>query len=248
MRSVEELYRAYGKRVFNAAWRITGDRAAAEDILHEAFVKVIQHGHTFRGESSIYSWLFAITKNLALRSRSRTFRGFEKLIEAADSSPLPPFHDGLERRYYIQQVKEGCLVGLLRCLPFHQRVAFIFHVLYGLPTRTVAGILGRTDNSVRILVSRAKAGLKAFLCANCSLYDAANRCRCENMVRFSRQNEWIDEYRPTASPAAIERELKDLKSEVRVYQTLIERDPPAHLLPDLLGRRDLLLLSRRKLK
>jgi RNA polymerase sigma factor (sigma-70 family) len=248
MRPVAELYQTYGKRIFNLAYRMTGDRAAAEDILHEVFIRVIRHADKFRGDSSIYSWIFAIVRNVCLRSRKRSFQAFEKLIKVPERPTEAMLHDEFERRYYVRQVKEGCLTGLLRCLSFHQRVAFILSILYQLPTNMVAAVLKKSENSVRILVSRARANLRAFLCKNCSLYDRANSCRCQNMIHFSLQNRWISGYDPRTSPAAIESELKEYKSEVLLYQSLLEQDPPVQAGAGLLDRQDLMILSRGKVK
>jgi len=248
MISIAQLYQSHAREVLNLAYRITGDRAAAEDILHEVFVLVIQNRDKFRGQSSIYSWIFAITKNVSLRTRRRTFRGFEKLIQAAEWPAQVRFGDDLERRYYIQQVKDGCLTGLLRCLSLHQRVAFILDVLFGVPPKTISAVLNKSENSVRILVSRARANLKAFLCNNCSLYESKNRCRCENMVQFSLQNAWVKKYDPKTAPAAIAAELKDFKNEVLLYQSLLAQDPPSEPPPDILARADLMILSPGKVK
>jgi hypothetical protein len=59
-----ELYQTHGRRVFNLAYRMTGNRATAEDVLQEVFVRVMEHANSFRGESSIYSWIFAIARNV----------------------------------------------------------------------------------------------------------------------------------------------------------------------------------------
>jgi len=249
MLSIEEMYRAYGTRVFNQAYRIMGDRAAAEDVVHEVFIRIIQGAGSFRGESSVYAWVVAITRNLCLRSRKRTFRGLQKLMESGRQQPAQPaVTDEMEKRFYVGQVKDGCLTGLLRCLSFHQRVAFILEVLFRVPVGTVATVMGKSENSVRILVSRARANLKEFLCRNCSLYDNGNRCRCENMVQFSLRNALIPPYDPRTSPAAIESELKAFKDEVLLYQSLREQDPPVGLPQRLLSRKDLVILSRQKVK
>jgi len=247
MLPIAQLYQVYGKRVFNLAYRITGNRATAEDVLHEVFIRIIEHADQFRGDGNVYSWIFTITKNLCLRSRKRSFRGFEKLIEAADRPAQTTFNNELERRYYVQQVKDGCLIGLLKCLSFYQRIAFILDVLYRVPVKTVAAILNKSQNSVRILVSRARANLKAFLCSNCSLYAAGSRCRCDNMVEFSLRNAWITRYNPKVAPAEVESELNEFKSEVLLYQSLLEQDPPPEMPSDLLARHHLTVLSREKM-
>jgi RNA polymerase sigma factor (sigma-70 family) len=246
--SVAELYRSYGRKVFNLAYRMTGDRSVAEDVLQEVFVRIIKNYKRFSGASSVYTWIFAITKNVCLRTKQRTFRNFETLVATAKEPYESTSHDEIERHYYVRQVKDGCLTGLLRCLSFHQRVAFIMSVLYNVPTQTIAVALKKSANSVRILVSRAKDNLRTFLCKNCSLYDRANKCRCENMINFSLQHAWIAAYDSRTSPAIVEAELKEFKNEVLLYKSLSEQDPPRESSVHLLERKDLLILSKRKVK
>jgi RNA polymerase sigma factor (sigma-70 family) len=249
------LYSRYGGKIYNLAVRMTGDPAMAEDIVQETFVKVFKSRKTFRGESAIYTWIYAIAKNVCLRHRARmkrsSFRSFEDLIETAGDSNTGETFDEAEKRFYLEQVKDGCLLGLLRCLPFHQRLAFILNILFGLPAKTVSEILGKSENSARILISRARRGLKNFLCANCSLYRGENACRCENLVRFSREKAWIAKYEPGLCPAAVESELREFRSELALYGTLRERDyspTPGEALSEIIARKNFAILSRKKVK
>ena len=52
-------------------------------------------------------------------------------------------------------------------------------------------VLDRSENAVRVLTHRARRSLKAFLCRNCSIYNTAAPCRCENLVGFSLAQGWI---------------------------------------------------------
>jgi RNA polymerase sigma-70 factor, ECF subfamily len=135
---IEELYRQYGKSLYNLAYRMTGSSEVAEDVMHDVFVRVVEHASDFRGESTLYTWLFSITRNVAVRVRQRSVRGHEKAIEASRTEPPRSFSDEFERQYYVDQVKDGCLTGLLQCLSFHQRLAFIMNVLFDISTATVA--------------------------------------------------------------------------------------------------------------
>ena len=243
MIEVEALYERHGKQLYNLALRMTGRRDTAEDVVHEVFVRVIEHAADFRGESSLYTWLFSITRNVCMRLNQRSVRGLEKAIEAATSDPPRSFSDELERAFYVDQVKDGCLTGLLQCLSFYQRIAFIMSVLFEVPTTDIAEMLGKTANSVRVLVSRAKSNIRSFLCANCSHYEPSNRCRCENMVDFSIRHGLISEHDPSVSPSAVQAELKDLRTEVELYQSLKTHEPPAAFLDRLRSRDDLKLMS-----
>ncbi len=60
-----ELMTMYGNDVLRYAYAITGKEELAKDIAQEVFIKAHLHIHTFRGQSSFKTWLFAITRNQA---------------------------------------------------------------------------------------------------------------------------------------------------------------------------------------
>ncbi len=248
------LYSAYGKKVYVLAYGMSGDSKLAQDVVQDTFVRVIAGFDGFRGDSAVGTWIYAIAKNECLRNMARIRRGsidsLQGLIDTAASAE-PPGLCVLERKWYTSQVKEGCLLGLLRCLSFYQRMAFILSILFDLPVRDVSIILKKSANSVRILASRARAKIKDFLCANCSLYDPENACRCGSFISFSLKNAWIKEYSPAHSPEAIESELKAIKNEVMLYKSLFDRGELPAGLETLLSRlrgKDYSILEKQKVK
>lgn len=64
--SLRELVDAHARPAFRLALGIVRDPALAEDVVQEAMVKVWRSLHTFRGESSIRSWIMGITHNTAV--------------------------------------------------------------------------------------------------------------------------------------------------------------------------------------
>ncbi len=231
--SFERIFISHRKRIFNFAYRITGDEGTAEDVTQETFLRAFKNLDSFRGESELSTWLYAIAKNLCFehfrKAKRSNFRDLESLLRTAASEDSG-FRSDIEKRSYVEQVKEGCLLGLLRCLPYGRRVAFILVVLYGLPAAAAGEVLGKSPNAVRVLVCRAKAALKSFLCKHCSLYDPGNPCRCENLVSFSLKRGWIKTPRTGSGrdldASAIEAELKTFRDETALYRGLAEREPP----------------------
>ncbi|MGG3593303.1 sigma-70 family RNA polymerase sigma factor [Brevibacillus laterosporus] len=55
----------YGRRVVHLVYLIVKNRTSAEDIAQEVFVKVYRHLPSFRGESSIQTWIYRIAINEA---------------------------------------------------------------------------------------------------------------------------------------------------------------------------------------
>jgi RNA polymerase sigma factor (sigma-70 family) len=220
----EDIYSSFSGLIFDFAYKMTGNRTIADDITQDTFVKVYQNYENFRGECKLSTWIFTIAKNLCFRhykkEKRNSFETMERMIDKESSSD----HDGqfgeLESKYYVSRVKEGCLLGLLRCLSFNQRLSFILNILIDMPVKTVSLVVGKTENSARILIHRARNNIKKFLCDNCSLYDEKNKCRCERLVSFSLKQEWIEKYQPSVYQDAIESEIKEFKDEVSLYRSL----------------------------
>lgn len=78
----------------------------------------------------------------------------------------------------------------------------------------VATVVGKSENAVRILLSRAKASLRAFLCANCSQLQPGARCSCENMIEFSLRRGLIERYKPELGVSEIKSELRRFADEM----------------------------------
>ena len=228
MLNLESVYNQYHVKVYNLAYRMTGNRDDASDITQETFEQALKSIHKFKGESQIYTWLYSIAKNNCLRHLKKKQRSnFNNLQMLADkvSSPVAEFTEA-EKSSYIEQVKDGCLSGLLRCLSLQQRVAFILNVLLDVPLDQVALIIEKTENATRILTHRARQNIREYLCNNCSLYDSGNRCRCENLINFSLKQGWIGkDLEFTKNISQAEKEIKDLKSEISLYKTLAEIAP-----------------------
>src|SRR4051794_8002686 len=70
------VFRDHAGRVFGVARRILGNDADAEDVTQEVLVQVLRKAGSFRGESSLSTWLYRVTVNaaLALRRKRVTWR------------------------------------------------------------------------------------------------------------------------------------------------------------------------------
>jgi RNA polymerase sigma factor (sigma-70 family) len=221
------LYEELLPRLYSFALRMLGDEEAARDVAQETFAAAIDKADSFRAESAASTWLFSIAKNLCLKrlqgTRERTFGDMEKLIDSQGGSPSPELSEA-ETHFYIEEVKQGCLLGLLQCLPFAQRCVFILHFLNEVPVPQVAKIMEKSDNSIRILLTRARAGMRSFLCENCSLMSAGNPCSCLNMIGFSLKRDLISRYKPSMGIPEIKVELRYFSDEVELYKSLPDAD------------------------
>ncbi len=87
---MEEIYEKYSGELYGYLLSLTRSRSEAEDLLSEVFVRVLMGMSSFRGESSLRTWLFAIARNVwleQLRRKRRAASLEERLyIYAQDSA------------------------------------------------------------------------------------------------------------------------------------------------------------------
>lgn len=153
----ERLVPAYRRRVFGLAFSILHDRAAAEDLAQEVFVKLWQALPRYDGRAKLSTWIYAITRNAAvsaLRARRRSLsmsdRAVREEVEGIAAAPGPATGDPELRR-------------AIELLPWKQRQAVTLYYLDERPVEEVAEMMGLPANTVKTHLHRARAGLAAAL-------------------------------------------------------------------------------------
>src|SRR5213593_4623486 len=82
------IVRAYETAIFNYVYRIVGDRALAEDLTQEVFVRVFQALPRFSLRCKFTTWLFQVTKNRVLDELRARERRPRHLVALDDHAPL----------------------------------------------------------------------------------------------------------------------------------------------------------------
>jgi RNA polymerase sigma factor (sigma-70 family) len=256
MADLSLYFHQYGKKIYNLAYRMTGNKEDADDITQETFIQAAKSINSFRHESNSYTWLYQIAKNNCLRFLEKknrtTFLTLRTLSEQV-SSPVADDISEYDKYHYILQVKEGCLLGMLRCLPIQQRLVFILNILLDLPLNEVALVIEKSENATRILVHRARQSIRNYLCENCSLYNIHNSCRCENLINFSLNKEWIRKEVEENNPIYLaEEEIREIRDEIKLFKTLPEKNPDMSFvtaIQQLISEKeDLLIFRAQKVK
>ncbi|UWQ21158.1 sigma-70 family RNA polymerase sigma factor [Jannaschia sp. W003] len=156
-----ELVDRLGPRLLAFTMRMTGgDRAAAEDIVQEAFLRLWRHAGRWDadGTAGLGTWLGRVASNLAV-DRARRLRR-EAPLEAAPEAPdpAPSALAGLERAE-----REDALRGALAALPERQRHAVVLRHVEGYANPEIGAMMGIGVEAVESLVARGKRRLAALL-------------------------------------------------------------------------------------
>jgi RNA polymerase sigma-70 factor (ECF subfamily) len=137
---VAALYRRFGALVLRRARRLVGE-ADAEEIAHEVFLRALEHGEAFRGESSPTTWLYRVTTRLGL-NRLRDAKRRADLLARHGPTVWDP-GDGGERseaRAFLGQLwqtldEELAMIGLL-------------HYIDGMTTAEIGRLMGVSDRTI----------------------------------------------------------------------------------------------------
>ena len=71
------LFEAYYPKVYNAAFQVLRNPSDAEEVLQESFVKAYLALPHFKGDSSFYTWLFRIVRNMSIDVKRKLARRFQ---------------------------------------------------------------------------------------------------------------------------------------------------------------------------
>ena len=139
-------------------WRLCaalGDRASADDLTQETYLRAFGSLHRFENRSSVRTWLLSIARRVcadAVRSRRR-----RRLTLVRDDADLEGL---LQRDDAVDLVTEGATVAdLLARLDPDRREAFVLTQLMGLPYAEAAEVAGCPVGTIRSRVARARADL-----------------------------------------------------------------------------------------
>ena len=159
----------YQSRAYRLAWRMTGNRSDAEEIVQETFLRAHRAMGTFRGESRFGTWLYRIVVNEALMRKRAAGRrptlSLDELMGRGGEAELSPSGGGaagadqlIDQKRATQQVRDA-----LDMLDDGQRAALVLRDLEGLSSEEAAEILGVCPEAVRQRAHRARVKLRFLL-------------------------------------------------------------------------------------
>jgi RNA polymerase sigma-70 factor (ECF subfamily) len=159
-RAFEALVIAYQHRVFGVALRMLRNRAEAEEVAQEVFLRVHRAIADFRGEAKLSTWLHAIASRLCLNrlatGERRAVREGEEALERLRADADPAAH--VERAEL-----EAALQRAIDELPGERRIVVVLRDVEGLAYEEIAEVLELPLNTVRSRLHRARMDLKEKL-------------------------------------------------------------------------------------
>ena len=156
---VERHYTA----VFNAAYRVLGSRAEADDMTQDTFLRAYKALDTFRAGAPMAPWLCRIAINLSLNQLKRRKRTVS-LDQAAGGAALElPDLSGEPQRHLLRDERQQQLRGAILALLPQQRAIIELRHFQELSYDEIAQALGISVANVKVRLFRARKRLRDLL-------------------------------------------------------------------------------------
>lgn len=145
---LEQFYQENYRIVYGYLLALCGDAGLAEELTAEVFLRAVEKIGTYDSKYSPATWLCTIGRNLYINERKRRSRyaPLDDTLESPDPSP----ETLCIRRDQVQRILEAAN----QLAPAQRQVLFMR--LEGMPYRTIAMALGKTENWARVTFFRAK--------------------------------------------------------------------------------------------
>jgi RNA polymerase sigma-70 factor, ECF subfamily len=144
---------AHHEEIFRYLRRAIGPAGDAEDLSQETFLRAYRAYATLPKDANVRAWLFSIATNLAknhFRSETRRRRAYGEVQGGAQAAASTTQETEL-----LSREAGGLVEGIVRRLPFKQRLAFTQRKIHGLDYGAIGKNLGCSAESARAHVFQA---------------------------------------------------------------------------------------------
>ncbi|MFQ5512257.1 MAG: RNA polymerase sigma factor [Candidatus Krumholzibacteriia bacterium] len=150
------LVEKYGKKMFNAAYRVVNDYEDAMDATQSAFVKAYEKLHTFDSSYRFFSWIYRILVNESINilNHRNHFNPLDSDIEVTAKNP--------EQTYSNVELGDHLQAALMELQPDY-RVAIVLRHYQGMSYKEMGDIVGIPEKTIKSRLFSARRQLRDIL-------------------------------------------------------------------------------------
>ncbi len=159
----DQILNKYSRPIVNFLYRIVNNRAEAEELAQEVFLRVYRARQSYEPRAPLGAWLFRIASNLGIRAARRNRRApFVETEQGADSSGAVSLVDRYPdpqpdpERLVASSETDRIVRNAIRALPEKERVALVLRRYEGLSYRDIAAVMECTEAAVKTYIHRGK--------------------------------------------------------------------------------------------
>jgi RNA polymerase sigma-70 factor (ECF subfamily) len=176
---IKELVDAYGLTISRMAHRMIQNKEIAKEASQEVWYEIVKSIHTFRGESSITTWIYTIARRTLFKyaQNERIYSDYEIADNFEKEEILFPGREE-DSKECLKEKCDWCLTAFCHCLSNEARIIFLFREIANIPYRQIAEIMETNEINIRKILSRSRIKVKNFMDKNCILFNPDGECKC----------------------------------------------------------------------
>ena len=151
-RAFEAFYQAEARTLFRRLWLVTGNRAEAEEVMQDAFLKVWERWDRIGGMDDPRGYLYRTAMNLFRKRYRRTMLAVRRTVGLTPSTD--DFSDA-DDRHLVRHA--------LATLPPRQRAALVLTEMLGFTSKEAGDALGVTDATIRSLTRHGRDAFRTVM-------------------------------------------------------------------------------------
>ncbi len=146
-----ELFERHHRRLYLYCRRLSGDAAAAEDLVQEIFMRLLRYRESYRPDAEFAPWLYTLARHACLDHLRRAPAGMVSDTDLGEpASPAPGAEADAAGREAARLLQRA-----FRRLPDKERELLVLARLEGRRYQEIAAVLGCSVGAVKVRVHRA---------------------------------------------------------------------------------------------
>ncbi|KOY86325.1 RNA polymerase subunit sigma-24 [bacterium 336/3] len=193
----QTLFAEFQNHLKSYLYRLLANRNDAEDITHDTFIKGFDKLSTFKGESSLKTWIFQIATHLAYNYLQRQKRWTPNVSEKAKKLVLenPSLRNEIvkvhetatDAKYDMKEHIDTCFTCISKNLPIENQIAIILKDVYDFSVSEICLILDKTEGVIKYLLQDGRKTMIDIFDNRCALINKNGVCH-----QCSELNGWFN--------------------------------------------------------
>ena len=152
-------------RLYNFAHWLTQDRAAAEDLVQETYMKALRGFSSFQQGTNFRAWMYKILRNTFLTTQAGLKAGVTVSFDSSDDKPAEPEAAGTPESVLLARAEQDKIQKALEELPVRFREIILLCDLEEMSYQEIGDTLGIPLGTVMSRLARARKALRELLSA-----------------------------------------------------------------------------------
>ncbi len=184
--TLEQEFQRFRGQLRSYLLRMTASTEDTEDLLQDTYLRALEKIGTFKEESTLKTWVFAIASNLArdlLRSKKRWPENVTDICKEAALNNQAFFQEAMQIRHTSPQgefeIREHiafCFTCVSKSLPLEQHLVLLLKEVYDFKIKEIAQITAQTEAMIKYYLHTARSKMNEVFDHRCSLINQKGIC------------------------------------------------------------------------